>query len=415
MNTEYSPVKPSERILLIDALRGFALFGILMVNMLYMYEPVSIMMLGAKPDATVNHIIFESFIKFFFEGKFYVMFSLLFGFGFWIFMNKSQDHSKSVLSVYKRRLLFLLLFGVAHITLLWAGDILVFYALFGFILLLFRKASDKKIVKWSVAFTLIPTIFMLLMLLLIALLSQQPETKDIIDAQFQENKIEIEELITRATEVYSNGSFSEIVAMRIEEYATLIFGSLFFFCPVVIAMFLIGFLTARKGIVHKFSEYQRLFKKIFWWGLTIGIIANAMYTIAFQKAIVHIPDIWSLLSTAMHSVGGISLGLCYISGIVILFGKSKSALMVKNLAPVGRMALTNYLLQSVCCVILFHPYGFGLLGKVEVWQGIVITVVIYLLQIAFSRWWLRNFQYGPFEWLWRCLTYFKMLPLRKIQ
>jgi uncharacterized protein len=118
MNAKYSPIKSSERIFLIDVLRGLAIFGILMVNMPLMYEPMTQMMLGAKPGSSVVNIAAESFIKFFFEGKFYVIFSMLFGFGFWVFMNKKQEDGSSIIPVYSRRLFFLLLFGVAHVVLL---------------------------------------------------------------------------------------------------------------------------------------------------------------------------------------------------------------------------------------------------------------------------------------------------------
>ncbi len=156
-----------------------------------------------------------------------------------------------------------------------------------------------------------------------------------------------------------------------------------------------------------------LFRKIFWWGLAIGIATNLLYTISYQHAGASVPGGWSLLASSMHTFGGVSLGLCYISGIVLLFINGKTSFFVKYLVPIGRMALTNYLLQSIICALLFHSYGLGLYGKVEVWQGIALTLIIFVLQITFSRWWLNHFQFGPFEWLWRSLTYFKMQPMKK--
>lgn len=413
MNMKYSPLKQTERIDLIDALRGFALLGILMVNMLYMYEPMSSMMLEAKPDASVKHIIAESFIKFFFEGKFYVIFSMLFGFGFYIFLNKSTDNGISTLPIFKRRLFFLLLFGVAHITLLWAGDVLLYYALFGFLLILFIKASDKKIIRWAVTLALIPTFLLSLIVIAVSLSSHNPAVKTEIDFHLQGNETVMNELVERASLVYSTGSFNEIVLVRIEEYITLLSGSLFFFCPVILSMFLVGFLVGRKGIIANYANNLHLFKKLFWWGLSVGVITNILYMVSFRYAIMNVPDGWSLLASSMHSLGGISLGLCYMSGIIILFIKGKADLLIKYLVPVGRMALTNYLMQSIICAILFHSYGFGLFGKVEVWQGIVLTLMIFVSQIVWSICWLNNFQFGPFEWIWRSLTYYKFQPMRK--
>ena len=412
MAMKYGPLHQSERIELIDATRGIALFGILMVNMLYMYEPMSQVMLGAKPDASVQQIIAESFIKFFFEGKFYVIFSMLFGFGFWVFLNKSKENEKSSLPVFKRRLLFLLLFGLAHIVFLWAGDILLYYSLFGFLLILFRKASDKNIMRWAVILALMPTILTSLMVLAVSLFTRSPEIKAEIDSQLQDNVIVMEDLVERATSIYSSGSFSEIISVRMEEFFTMLGGSLFFFCPVILAMFLIGFLVARRGIVSNYETNLPLFEKVFWWGLSIGVITNVLYTVSYRYSSMNVPDGWSLLTTSMHTFGGISLGLCYISGISILFIKGKAGLLIKYFAPIGRMALTNYLMQSIICSILFHSYGLGFYGKVEVWQGIVLAVLIFALQVQLSRWWLSRFRFGPFEWLWRSLTYFRLQPMK---
>jgi uncharacterized protein len=412
---KYSPLKQTERIEVIDVLRGFALFGILMVNMLYMYEPMTTMMLGAKQDASIGHIIAESFIKFFFEGKFYVIFSMLFGFGFYIFLNKSKENGSSTLPVFKRRLFFLLLFALAHISLLWAGDVLLYYALFGFLLILFRKVSDKKIMRWAVVLAFLPTILNSLMVLAVTLFSQIPEAKSEIETQMQASSVVMKELVERASLIYATGSFKEIVSVRIEEYITLFGGSLFFFCPVILSMFLVGFLLARKGIIANYKENLPLFRKVFWWGLSVGVITNTLYAISFRYSIMNVPNGWSLLATSMHIFGGISLGLGYMSAIIILFSRGKAGFLTKYLAPVGRMALTNYFLQSITTAILFHSYGFGFFGKVEVWQGIVLTLIIFTLQVFFSRWWLNQYQFGPFEWLWRSLTYFRFQPLKKVR
>ena len=411
-SVKYSPVKQPERIEIIDSLRGFALFGILMVNLPYMYEPMSQVMIGAKPDASTAQIIAESFIKFFFEGKFYVIFSMLFGFGFWLFMNKSMENGASPLPLFRRRLFFLLLFGIAHITLLWVGDILLLYAIIGFLLILFRKTSDRWIKRWAVILALVPAVLISLLFLFMAAAMQVPEAKEAIDVQLQGNQTTLTDLIERATLAYSTGSFGEMASVRIEEYLTLLSGSLLFFSPVILAMFLVGFLVARNGLVKRYMENLPLFRRLFWLGLSVGVITNLLYAISYRNSVMSVPNGWSLLATTMHTFGGISLGLCYISGMVILFIKGRSGWLAANLAPVGRMALTNYLMQSIICAVLFHSYGFGFYGKVEVWQGIILTFVIFALQIPFSRWWLNRFQFGPFEWLWRSLTYWRVQPMR---
>ena len=411
---EYSPLKVSERFEIIDVLRGIAIFGILMVNLPYMYEPMTRILLGAKPDASFDQLAADSFIRFFFEGKFYVMFSMLFGFGFWIFMSKKVEEGPGILPVFSRRLFFLLLFGLAHVVLLWAGDILVFYALFGFLLILFRKSSDRKVFKWAVWLTLIPTILSLLMMVVFALFSMVPEAKTGMDSGMQERTVILQQLVEKATVTYSTGTFSEMVSIRLKEYQFLLGGILFFY-PVVLGMFLLGMLAARKGLISNYPEHLPFFRRIFWWGLGIGVVTNGLYVIAYQLADMQSASPWSLLVTSMHTFGGISFGLCYVSIIVFLFAGGKSDVLKKFFAPVGRMALTNYLLQTVICTTIFYSYGFGLYGKIAAWQGILLTIVIFTAQVFFSRWWLSRYRFGPFEWLWRSLTYWKVQPIMKNQ
>ncbi|MFP4017770.1 MAG: DUF418 domain-containing protein [Bacteroidales bacterium] len=411
MSINVSPISRSERIELIDALRGLAIFGILMVNMPLMYEPITQMLVGASQDIPLHQIVSESFIKFFFEGKFYVIFSIMFGVGFWIFLNKVTPNGSSIIPLFRRRLFFLLLFGIAHVLFLWAGDILIFYALFGFILILFKNASDKKITRWAIAFALIPTILTGLMVAMFTVFSQIPEAQSAIEASMEESMTEIKNFLEKASSVYAEGSFSEMISIRIDEYVNLLPGIIFFY-PLIFGMFLFGFLFARKRLITDYVNNLSFFRKVFWWGVGVGIVANTLYTIAFRHTVMSIPDGWMFLFTAMHTFGGVAFGLSYISAMVIIFAKYNKNIFQRLLAPVGRMSLTNYLLHSIITAFLFHSYGLGLFGKVEVWQGIVLTVIIFSAQIVFSRWWLNKFRFGPFEWLWRCLTYGKIQPLR---
>jgi uncharacterized protein len=412
MKANYSPVKISERIVLLDVLRGLAIFGILMVNMPLMYEPMVKILAGANPDATTSQLISESIIKFFFEGKFYVIFSFLFGYGFWLFMNKTTPDGSSIIPVFRRRLIILLIFGIAHVLLLWSGDILVFYALFGFVLILFRRSSGRKILKWSVWLMLIPSLVTAVLMGFIGLVSQNPEAKAAIDANMMQGIREMHQMVVEASLIYSQGSFFEMVMMRLKEYQALL-PAIIFFYPVVLGVFLLGLWAARKELLADFSSKLPFFRNLFWWSLGIGLIANSLYIIAFRHAVMSIPSGWSLLATSMHTLGGISLGFFFISALVLIFAKGKCNWLGSMLAPVGRMALTNYLMQSVICAFLFHSYGLGLFGKITTWQGMMLTVLIFSVQVLFSRWWLSRFRFGPLEWLWRSLTYFKRIPMKK--
>ncbi len=412
MKNTFSPIDQTERITLLDTLRGLAIFGILMVNMPLFFQPFSVMMQGAKPDASFVHILSESFIKFFFEGKFYVMFSMLFGYGFWIFINKTTSEGSNILPVFARRAFLLFLFGVVHVVLLWPGDILVFYGLLGLLLVLFRKVSNKRLVGWAIGLGVIPSVFTGFMVLIFVLFSQIPQAREGMEVGIQQSIDAISDLVDRASLAYSQGSFNEIIAIRIEEYKAILPGVLFFY-PMVMAMFLLGAWAARKKMIANYMENLLFFRKAFWWGLGIGLIANTAYTYSFQHAQVMNPDVWSFLSTLGHSLGGFSFCLLYVSVVVLLVSKGKLGTLTKWLSPVGRMALTNYLMHSIICTFVFLSYGLGQFGKIEIWQGIILTIIIYGLQIPFSAWWLKRFHFGPFEWVWRSLTYLKIQPFKK--
>ena len=411
MNLNASPVKQANRIILLDALRGFAIFGILMVNFPIMFQPVTSVLLGSQSDGSLLCNISEWFIKFFFEGKFYVIFSMLFGYGFWLFMNKKTDEVKSITPIFRRRLLFLFLFGALHVLLLWAGDILTYYALFGFILLLFRRVSDRGLIKWAIWIGLIPAVLAALSAAMVGLASVNPDTSAQINAGFAESYASLESFIQGASHIYSSGAFLEIVKIRLAEYRMLLPGLLFFY-PVVLSMFLAGFWAASRGIISEYPNYIPFFRKVFWWGLGVGVTTSTLYTISFRYAIPSFPGTWEAINAASHTLGGVFLGLCYVSAIVLLHARGKADGLMKLIAPVGRMALTNYLLHSVIAVMLFHSIGFGLFGKIELWHGILISFLIYALQIPFSIIWLKHFRFGPFEWLWRSLTYLKLQPFK---
>lgn len=408
------PIAQSERIILLDVLRGFAIFGILMVNMPLMFEPITSMILGAKTDVSIVNKLSEIFIKFFFEGKFYVIFSMLFGYGFWIFINKSLNDGQSIIPVFRRRVFFLLLFGLFHITFLWAGDILLIYALFGFVLLLFRKVSDRGLVKWAIWIGLIPTILSILSAFFVYLGSLQPDVQAEMVKTFAQSNEAMQGVVSQAAEAYTNGSYFDTVMARLTEYQVLLPAILFFY-PMVLAMFLIGVWAARKGVLANYTEHLSFFKKTFWWGLIVGTLFSISYAYTYQTIQHNIPGPLVALSTASHTVGGFFLGLFYVSAIALMAAKGKIGWFAKIFAPVGRMALSNYLMHSIITAILFLPFGFGLFGKIGHLYGILLTITIFAIQIPLSRFWLSKFYFGPFEWLWRSLTYLKLQPFVKLK
>jgi len=414
MQTNLTPVSGANRIETLDVLRGLAILGILVVNMQIFYQPLTTMLLGPQGHESLLDKIAEVVIKFFFEGKFYVIFSFLFGYGFFLFINKGGDDATNPLPLFRRRIFFLLLFGIGHLVLLWGGDILIIYALFGFLLILFRKVSDRGLLRWAIAFALIPVVLTALFAGLMQLIMSVPEAAQQTQAGVEQSMAQTQALYQRAVEAYSAGSYIDVMNIRIAEYTNLTIGALFFFYPVVLTMFLLGFLAARRGILKNIAENVGLLKKVAIWGFAVGAPLATLYAYTYSK-VSPMEMNWLAITASFSSIfGGIFLGMFYVSSLALLLNKGVLAFCKKQLAPVGRMALTNYLLQSIICTTLFYGYGFGLFGKITVWQGLLLSFVIFGLQIPFSRWWLSKFKFGPFEWLWRSLTYWKLQPFKKV-
>lgn len=411
MKNVAAPIAPGGRLILLDILRGFAIFGILMVNMKIFSNPLTIMMMPLHEMSAGESLIPDYFVRFFFEGKFYTLFSLLFGYGFWIFMNK-QLESGSILPIFRRRLFVLLMFGILHILLLWAGDILFFYALLGFFLILFRKSSNRKIAIWGTVLVVLPSLLMFIFLGFISLGSMTPEGKSAIDASFQESIDTFKILIENAYQIYGSGSFADITAIRVKEWLTLLPG-MFFFYPSVLGMFLFGTWAARKGLGQADTTSLGFFKKLLPWSLVLGLAGEGLYTWLSQVVNMSVPTGYSVLATFSHAIGAPALTLFYVSLVITLYKKGFLCGLWNVLVPVGRMALTNYLMQSVICTTIFYSYGFGYFGKLNTSEGIILVFIIFIVQIFFSRYWLSRFRFGPMEWLWRRLTYLSPQPMRK--
>ena len=402
MKLNYTPVNQSERIALIDILRGFALFGILMVNLPTMFSGINLEISSfGNGDLSIPQIL----VKLFFEGKIYIIFSFLFGYGFWLFMSKETD--RNILPVFRRRLLFLLLFGISHVVFLWAGDILIAYALSGFVLILFRKSSNKKIFGWSMSILLTLLTLNILTILVLTITTQSSEAQThIID-----NESSSQEIAKNIISIYSTGDYFEIMNVRLQEYKLLIYG---IFYPIPFTMFLIGLLIAKKGYISNWIENLPKIRKTFWWTLIVGLLINTTYVILISSYSGFDNDFSKYIITSLVlMLGQIPIAFCYGSGIILLYAKRKGDYFFDLLSSAGRMALTNYLCQSIIGAFLAYPFGLGLFGKVDPWQSIILVITIFVTQAHSSRWWLKKFYFGPFEWLWRSLTYLKIQPFKR--
>ncbi len=378
-----TPVARAERIHILDILRGFAIFGILAVNIGGFASP-AFYPGYTPPDLAWYDSLAEYLMLFFAEGKFYTIFSFLFGLGFAVQLSRAEAKGKDVGSFYPRRLGVLFVLGLLHSLLFWIGDILRLYALLGFGLLAFRKRSNRTLLIWA-------GVFLGLGCLVLGLAGGPQGGGPAIPGM---------DVVGMARQAYTSGSFLSVVIFQ--AFAGVIS---FLFIAIaqagtVMALFLLGLLAGRAKFFERLAENRILLKKIGLWGLLVGLIFNALFVFG--------ENAW--LSTLGFTAGAPALAAAYISGLSLF---SLTGVGAKILAPIGRvgqMALSNYVLQSIVCSLIFSGYGLGLYEKVGPAGQWGIVFALYLLQIPFSVWWLGRFQYGPLEWVWRSLTYGQKQP-----
>lgn len=403
---QIAPISLKERIEVLDVMRGFAILGILIGNMQwfsgYGMMPPAVAALGTATD----HIV-QFLVHFFVEGKFYSIFSFLFGFGFALQIAKAEERGDERASFFKRRMFWLLIIGFAHGFFIWAGDILSVYAISGFILILFRRKSNRSIIKWVVGFWLAPVlVYVLLYALFVNFAPPEASAVAPVAGQFAG--------WNKAVADVAGGNYWQIFSDYNLKYIAGRYAGLFFEMrwTKLLAMFLLGFYAYRRGIFHNLSEHRPFIRRVLIYGLILGIIGNAVLAWTMSVQNLFIPSAVGILGTIGYVVGVPSLALAYVAAIALLWRKDLWQRVLSILAPVGRMALTNYIMQSVICVFLFYGYGFGLYGSFYAAKATLAALAIFVFQIIFSTVWLRFFTHGPLEWIWRQLTYKRRMSLR---
>jgi uncharacterized protein len=406
------PISPDARIDLIDIIRGFALFGVMLANMVWTvyFFALTPEQREALPNSSLD-LIANRLTLLLVDFKFYTLFSMLFGIGFAMQITRAKVHDQRALGVYIRRLCILFFMGVAHALLLWFGDILHLYALLGFVLILFRNTDDRALIRWVITFAVI----MVFMPVLAWVFGGNP-----IDGMKEEM---VENIESYRFTAMREGNWTDIIRLNWNfnksEYSNLSFGfdsSIYWYLS-VLWKFLLGFLIGRKLLLQESWKHLDFFRRIFPWALGIGLLGNGfmlVFTIIYQEWIGDTSGVTTLLLIPVE-IGMFALSMAYLCGLVLLYQRPKWQSWLRLLAPVGRMALTNYLSQSFLFVALFYGVGLGLIGKIGAAACLLISIIFFGIQIIVSRWWVRNFRFGPFEWIWRSLTYGMIQPFRIVR
>jgi uncharacterized protein len=398
-----SPITGKDRIKTIDIIRGFALFGIFLVNMPAFHSPVfmkSFYTQGVEYSG-VDYWV-DVFFSLFVEMKFFTIFSFLFGLGFFIFMSRAEEKSLGVKALYLRRIFALFLFGVIHVIALWFGDILHTYAVAGLFLLFFYKRKIKTILIW--AFSLLVVLNLLFSLSLFM-------PNEMVIAMEETNAQGFEENLVEYVEIYTQAGFLEWVSYRFETEVGFVASNLIPALIPVFAMFLFGLAAGKAGVFHQVNNHLRLLKNVRL--LTFLISIPLVIMLALLKLDILDFGFKQLFAIQLFkSLTGTSLCFFYISTLTLMLRKENWQKILRPLGSAGQMALTNYLMQTIVSVLIF--VGFGFYGKVSLVTGTILCVVIFALQMMFSTFWLKKFRFGPFEWLWRSFTYMKVQKLKRV-
>lgn len=397
-----APVGASERIETLDILRGLALFGILAANIRGFAGPALTYFMPHLYYTKFGDRLAQAFIDTFVQGKFITLFAVMFGVGFGVQLERSMSREGRFGWTYARRLFVLLLFGLVHGLLIWWGDILLVYALIGFILLLFRKRKDKTLIIWAIAGYSVPILLTIAAFTATQLGYAPPPFPEPSAAQLQE-----------LTTKFASGSWPEIQMQRMKDVLTRNWGLFPIMMWQILALFLTGVLLWRRRLFHPTPESLPKYRTAMWVGFAIGVPGNlAVTTTRWLLDLSPMPTTpLAALTNVLQFVSIPCLSLGYLCLVILLCNDDVWLARLRRFGAVGRTALSNYLLQSVIGTLIFYSYGLGLFGKVGPAILLIFTVVIYGLLVLASEWWLTRYRFGPVEWLWRSLTYKKRFPM----
>lgn len=400
------PTTASERIGAIDILRGLALFGILAANMRGFFVPEQAYFVPGVWFKDGADRIAQYFIDYLVQGKFITLFACLFGVGFAVQISRAMDSGRSI-RFYPRRLLILLVFGLIHGALIWWGDILLGYAVCGFVLLLFRNRTQKTVAIWSLVLFLLPALGMTVYAALVAL------GKAPMSAGGFGPPPASDEVIRNAVNAY-RGGVVEHFGQNMRDWARANAPVLPIVLIFVLPRFLAGLWVWRTGLFRNLEERVPALRRIWIWSGLLGAAGTAAM-LFIQFGIGLTPGKASLATLAKQILEHLTvpaISAFYGSSVLLLSLRADWKPRLAPFGAVGRMALTNYLTQSVLLTYLF--WLSGLYGRVGPALGLIPTFLLYAAQVKFSVWWLERYQFGPVEWLWRALTYGQKPPMRRI-
>jgi uncharacterized protein len=388
--TKTFPIEQKDRAVIVDVVRGFALTGVLIANFTSYVDQQT-------PEPILNSIstsldtLLININAVFLEWKFMTLFSILFGYGFGLILESLQKKHISANFFFCKRMFWLFVFGIIH-SIFWWGDVLNLYAMSGIILLLFKKKSNQSILFFAVLFMLIVPV------LISYLLRNQPETFTKSDIQGLYNQ-------------YKQGTLLDIFIFNLNFYYRMfiVSGSNLHDIVETLGRFLFGYFLLRINIFDLVETKKAVFVKISFFAAPLMVA----YFIVKWLLINDIIHIHKYALDPLLSLGILSTTSFYVCVLVISYVSVGMNRFFAALQALGRMTLTNYLLVSTFLIILLYGFGLGKLGELPIHTIWLYAFVWLFIEIVLSTYWLKYFRYGPTEWIWRQLTYWKLLQLRK--
>lgn len=403
---QLNPVTPSERIVSIDLLRGIAVLGILIMN-IQSFSMISAAYINpnAYGDFTginkwvwiLTHLLASE--------KFMSIFSILFGAGVLLFTSKALEKGRKAGTLHFRRMMWLFIFGMIHAYFIWYGDILVAYSLCGMLVFAFRNQSAKSLFFASAGFFVVPVLLYTMSGLSVPMWPEESYNSSL--QGWLPDAVKVQKEIENMRGGWLNQMESRIPAsimMQTFLFLMMVFWRVTSMMLLGMALFKLGILTAQKS-------------KAFYWKMAlIGLISG--FALAIWGVIENFAASWKMdfslfIGSLFNYIGSVGVALGYIA-LVMLLGKSETGKKVKMVfASVGKMAFSNYILMSIIGMFLFYGNGMGLYGRVErAWQ-LLLVLGIWIILLVISPLWLKNYRFGPLEWLWRGLTYWHFPDIKK--
>jgi len=397
----------SNRILIIDALRGFSLFGIMISHMAYLFGSYDFTKMSS-PNPSIADIIVNIFNYLFISGKFFAIFSFLFGLSYFIQSDRSSKKGINYQWRFLWRILILIIIGYIH-SLLYSGDILIIYGILGIPLVFLFRAKDKVLI-------------VLIMLLLVGVprfityginqLNSKPT--NLVENKTRDKKE------TKNYEIYLHGSFKDVIKynsvkglVEKADYQFGVEGRIY----QTFALFLLGLLVGRKRYFERIEENISLTRKILrrsiWFIIGFFIVSIGFFILSKEDD----KSLSFQIAMTFLTLFNLTMALMITTAFITLYQRKKVQLFLIKLVPYGKMGLTNYTMQSIISIPLLYGFGLGLALHINLAIGLAIGIVIYIVQVKYSRLWLNNYLYGPLEWVWRSCTWLKWQPflIKKLQ